>query len=156
MRVWGHSGTQEPELLKYLHACKTSQMAHCNTADRCVLSFCLLVSVSHLPSAGVTYKTDAASPVSHDSVAQLQHCSGTKATNWNSAAIHFIGYTCAFSLQPVKTCPVRKALLKVQTHKAVCIQGSSAPAGALSVATLVGVSTEAPAVALRGAHGLCH
>lgn len=46
--------------------------------------------------------------------------------------------------------------VKQQTHKAVRVQGSSAASGTLDVTTLTGVPTKTSAVALGGAHRLCH
>ena len=77
------------------------------------------------------------------------------ATKWNSAKVNFIIYTCSFSSWD-KMSLAGKGILKLQTHKAVCIQRSSAASSTLDVATLARASTKAPAVTLRGAHSLCH
>ncbi len=93
-------------------------------------------------------------PLSRDSVT-LCYYSATEATSWNLAITNFI-LTLAFATVACRHVSHEKRVLKLQTHKAVCIQRSSAASSTLIVATLARASTKATTVALRGAHCLCH
>lgn len=106
MRVWGHWGTQEPELLKFLQACKKSTAW---SAKQLIffVHLCVCVYDSAFLTVGILTchgrkSTGVTDNIDHGSF--LFRCPSKtwqRAAKWSPAVLDLTIYTCAF---PTATC----------------------------------------------------